>query len=181
MITRTDYESAQRQTADLIRKAGLKVSQEEETSIEVVDFGLGRLSEEGVQVLTLVQTERISVKVLALFPYQTEPEHWHPPVGDDPGKEETIRVVDGTVYFFVPGPDSLSKGFVPKGKESCYTMKHEVILKPSDQITLEPGKKHWFQALDGGAVMFSFSTVARDALDRFTDSSIVRITRIVES
>jgi D-lyxose ketol-isomerase len=60
-------------------------------------------------------------------------------------------------------------------------MKHEVILKPSDQITLEPGKKHWFQALDGGAVMFSFSTVARDALDRFTDSSIVRITRIVES
>ena len=54
-------------------------------------------------------------------------------------------------------------------------------MRPSDQITLEPGRKHWFQALDGGAVMFSFSTIARDALDQFTDPNIVRITRIVES
>lgn len=181
MITRKEYESAQRRAADLMRKAGLHISEKEEKSIEVVDFGLGRLDEEGVQVLTLVQTERISVKVLALFPHQTEPEHWHPPVGNDPGKEETVRVIDGTVYFFVPGPDTLSRGFVPKGKDACYTMKHEVVMKPSDQITLEPGEKHWFQALDGGAVMFSFSTVARDALDRFTDPNIVRITEIVES
>ena len=181
MITRKDYESAQRRAADLMRKSGLRISEKEEKSLEVVDFGLGRLDEEGVQVLTLVQTERISVKVLALFPYQTEPEHWHPPVGSDPGKEETIRVIDGTVFFFVPGPESLSRGFIPKGKGSCYTVKHEIIMKPSDQITLEPGKKHWFQALDEGAVMFSFSTIARDALDQFTDPNIVRITRIVES
>jgi D-lyxose ketol-isomerase len=181
MITRKDYESAQRRASHLMRKAGLRVSGEEEKSIEVVDFGLSRLHEEGVQVLTLVQTERISVKVLALFPFQTEPEHWHPPVGNDPGKEETIRVIDGTVYFFVPGPDTLTRGFIPKGKESYYTTKHEIIMKPSDQITLEPGKKHWFQALDGGAVMFSFSTVARDALDKFADPNIVRITEIEES
>lgn len=181
MITRKEQESAQGRAADLMRKAGLKVSEKEEKSIEVVDFGLSRLDEEGVQVLTLVQTERISVKVLALFPYQTEPEHWHPPVGNDPGKEETIRVIDGTVCFYVPGPDSLSRGFIPKGKESCYTVRHEIIMNPSDQITLEPGKKHWFQAPAGGAVMFSFSTIARDALDRFTDPNIVRITRIAES
>jgi D-lyxose ketol-isomerase len=181
MITRKDYESAQRRAADLMRKSGLRISEKEEKSLEVVDFGLGRLDEEGVQVLTLVQTERISVKVLALFPYQTEPEHWHPPVGSDPGKEETIRVIDGTVYFFVPGPDTLSKGFIPKGKDSCYTVKQEIIMKPSDQITLEPGKKHWFQALDEGAVMFSFSTIARDALDQFTDPNIVRITQIVDA
>ena len=181
MIKRKDYASAQSRAADLMRKAGLKISDVEEKSIEVVDFGLSRLDEEGVQVLTLVQTERISVKVLALFPYQTEPEHWHPPVGKDPGKEETVRVVGGTVYFYVPGPETLSKGVIPKGKESCYTVKHEIILRPSDQITLEPGRKHWFQALDGGAVMFSFSTIARDALDQFTDPNIVRITRIVES
>jgi D-lyxose ketol-isomerase len=181
MIIRKAYLSAQKKAADLMRKAGLRISEEEETSIEVVDFGLSRLDEEGVQVLTLVQTEKISVKVLVLFPYQTEPEHWHPPVGNDPGKEETIRVIDGTVYFFVPGPNSLSEGFIPKGKESCYTVKHEIIMKPSDQITLEPGKKHWFQALGGGAVMFSFSTIARDALDKFTDPNIVRTTQIVES
>jgi len=181
MITRKEYESARRRAADLMRKAGLRISDEEEKTIEVVDFGLGRLDQEGVQVLTLVQTERISVKVLALFPFQTEPEHWHPPVENDPGKEETIRVIDGTVYFFVPGPDTLRKGFIPRGKESCYTVKNEIIMNPSSQITLEPGKKHWFQAPEGGAVMFSFSTVARDALDKFTDPNIVRITRIIES
>ena len=60
-------------------------------------------------------------------------------------------------------------------------MKHEIIMEPSDQITLEPGKKHWFQALDGGAVMFSFSTIARDALDKFTDPGNSHNTRIVES
>ena len=181
MITRKECESARRQAADLMRNAGMRISAQEEKSIEVVDFGLSRLEQEGVQVLTLVQTERISVKVLALFPFQTEPEHWHPPVASDPGKEETIRVVDGTVFFYVPGPDTMRKGFIPKGKESCYTMKHEIILNPSDQITLAPGEKHWFQALDKGAVMFSFSTVARDALDRFTDPEIVRITEIAES
>jgi hypothetical protein len=47
---------------------------------------------------TMVQMDRISVKVLALLPDQTVPEHWHPLVDDDPGKEETIRVITGTVY-----------------------------------------------------------------------------------
>jgi D-lyxose ketol-isomerase len=181
MITRKECESARTRAADLMRSAGMRISLPEEKSIEVVDFGLSRLEEEGVQVLTLVQTDRISVKVLALFPFQTEPEHWHPPVGNDPGKEETIRVVAGTVYFYVAGPDTVSKGFIPKGKESCYTVKHEVILEPSDQITLAPGEKHWFQALEQGAVMFSFSTIARDGLDGFTDPRIVRITKIAES
>jgi hypothetical protein len=46
----------------------------------------------------MVQMDRISVKVLALLPDQTVPEHWHPLVDDDPGKEETIRVITGTVY-----------------------------------------------------------------------------------
>ncbi len=71
---------------------------EETDGIEVADFGLGNLEKEGVQALALVQTDRISVKVLALLPDQTVPEHWHPPVDDDPGKEETIRVITGTVY-----------------------------------------------------------------------------------
>lgn len=181
MITRKEHDAAQKRAADLIRMAGIRISAQEARKIEVVDFGLSRLEKEGVQVLTLVQTERISVKVLALFPFQTEPEHWHPPVGKDPGKEETIRVIDGTVYFYVDGPDTMRKGFIPKGQEACYTLKHEIILKPSEQITLEPGKKHWFQALDQGAVMFSFSTIARDVLDQFTDPKIVRTTQISES
>ena len=93
----------------MIRQAGITIKDAEAASIEVVDFGLSNLEKEGVQVLTLVQTERISVKVLAMLPNQTEPEHWHPPVNDDPGKEETIRVIAGKVYFYVTGEDTFKQ------------------------------------------------------------------------
>jgi len=98
VITREQQKAAQKQAAKMIRQAGIIISDKEAESIEVVDFGSSNIEKEGVQVLTLVQTERISVKVLVMVPHQTEPEHWHPPVDDDPGKEETIRVITGTVY-----------------------------------------------------------------------------------
>jgi len=165
----------------MIHQAGIFLSEKESEAIEVVDFGLSRLAREGLQVVTLVQTERISVKVLALFPNQTEPEHWHPPVGDDPGKEEAIRVIVGSMYFYVPGENTLCDGFLVKGKEHYYTVRHEIFMQPGDQITLTPGTKHWFQAGRDGVVMFSFSTIARDVLDKFTDPDIVRITKVVEN
>jgi D-lyxose ketol-isomerase len=180
MITRAQQKAAQERAARIIAWSGIRITEEETNKIDVVDFGLGHLDAEGIQVLTLVQTERISVKVLVLMPNQTEPEHWHPPVGDDPGKEETIRVVRGTVFFYVQGENTFRHGFLVKGKEKYYTMMHEIILKPGDQITLQPGEKHWFQARDEGAVMYSFSSVARDALDRFTDPDIVRTVQIVD-
>lgn len=180
MITRAQQKAAQERAAHMIARSGIRITEEETNKIDVVDFGLSNLDAEGVHVLTLVQTERISVKVLVLMPNQTEPEHWHPPVGGDPGKEETIRVVSGVVLFYVQGENTFKEGFLVKGKERYYTMMHEIILKPGEQITLQPGEKHWFQALDEGAVMYSFSTTARDALDRFTDPDIVRTVQIVD-
>ena len=180
MITRQEQLAAQKKAAAVIRRAGIIISDAEGAGIEVADFGLSDLDRQGVQVLTLVQTERISVKVLVLFPNQTEPEHWHPPVGDDPGKEETIRVIAGTVYFYVPGEDTFKQGFIVDGKADCYTMRKEIVMKPCDQLTLAPGEKHWFQAREEGAVMYSFSTIARDALDQFTDPLIERVTRVVD-
>jgi D-lyxose ketol-isomerase len=181
VITRQQQKAAQKQAAEMIRQAGIIISVKEAESIEVVDFGLGNIEKEGVQVLTLVQTERISVKVLVMLPDQTEPEHWHPPVDDDPGKEETIRIIAGTVYFYVAGEDTFEKGFIVKGKDDCYSMRKEIVMKPGDQLTLAPGEKHWFQARAGGAVMYSFSTIARDALDQFTDPDIVRVTKVVDA
>ena len=180
MLTSAEQTKAQRHAAEMIRRAGITITDAEANSIEVVDFGLSNLEREGVQVLTLVQTERISVKVLVLLPNQTEPEHWHPPVGNDPGKEETVRIIAGTVYFYIPGEDTFKEGFIVDGKDDCYTMRQEVAMQPSDQITLAPGEKHWFQARDEGAVMYSFSTIARDALDGFTDPTIKRITKIID-
>jgi D-lyxose ketol-isomerase len=180
MLTTQLQQQARRQAREMIGRAGIHVTDKEAEGIEVVDFGLSRLQKEGVQVLTLLQTERISVKVLALFPNQTEPEHWHPPVAGDPGKEETVRVISGTLYFYIPGENTFQEGFLVKGKEHCYTMRHELVMRPGDQITLAPGVKHWFQARDEGVVMYSFSTVARDALDQFTDKDVVRITKIID-
>jgi len=180
MITQSEYQQAQQQAARMIRDAGVVITDEEADAVEVVDFGLSRLDVEGVQVLTLFATERVSAKVLAVFPDQTEPEHWHPPVDDDPGKEETVRVIAGELFLFIPGENTLRCGWVPPGKDSVYTARKEIILKPGDQITLPPGTKHWFQAPAGGAVMYSFSTCVRDGLDRFTDPAVCRKTQIVD-
>ncbi len=180
MIKRSEYERVQEQAAAAIRAAGIQLTAAEAARIEVVDFGLSHVAVEGVQVFTMFATERISAKVLVMLPHQTEPEHWHPPVGGDPGKEETIRVIAGTLLFFIPGPDTMREGWVPAGKAGCYSCRHEIVLKPCDQLTLPPGTKHWFQARDGGAVFYSFSTCVRDGLDRFTDPAIVRQTVISE-
>ena len=179
MIAESEYRQAQQRAAQMIRDAGVVITKDEADAVEVVDFGLSRLNVEGVQVLTLLATERVSAKVLALFPSQTEPEHWHPPVNDDPGKEETLRVISGEVFVFVPGNGGLCRGWVPAGKDDVYTARHEIVLKPGDQITLPPGAKHWFQAPDSGAVLYSFSTCVRDGLDRFSDPAVRRTTQIV--
>ncbi|OHB74266.1 MAG: hypothetical protein A2Z25_03175 [Planctomycetes bacterium RBG_16_55_9] len=181
MLTRAEYTSAQSRAVAMIRQAGIYITDEEAQKVEVADFGLGRLHEEGAQILTLVSTDRIAAKHVALFPNQTLPEHWHPRVGEDPGKEETIRVVSGSARVYIPGENNMREGFIPAGKESVYTMRHELIFKPGDQMTLEPGTKHWFQAGEQGAVMYSFSSVARDVLDGFTDPEIKRVTQIQES
>jgi D-lyxose ketol-isomerase len=180
MLTKKEFKEAQQRAAEMIRKSGIKITEEEANKIGVVDFGLSHLEKEGAQILTLVNTERISVKVIALSPNQTEPEHWHLPVREDPGKEETLRVVEGTVYFYIPGEENIRRGFIPEGKEAYYTMRHEMIMKPGDQITLKPGTKHWFRAGNEGAVMYTFSTRARDELDQFTDPNIVRLPKIVD-
>ena len=181
MLTRSDFSAAQKRAAAMIRESGVCISEEESQKVEVADFGLGRLEVEGAQILTLLATDRIAVKIIILFPKQTLPEHWHPPVGDDPGKEETIRVVSGNLRVYIPGDENMREGFIPAGQEEVYTMRHELLLKPGGQITLQPGIIHWFQAGQGGAVMYSFSTVARDILDGFTDPDIKRVTEIQEA
>lgn len=178
MLSKQEVRKAQQRAAEMIKKSGIKIKEEEIEKIEVADFGLSNLEVEGAQIFTFVNTERIGAKVIALFPEQTLPEHWHPPIGDDPGKEETIRVIDGTVYAYLPGEDTMKDGFIPEGKEDCYSVRHEVVMKMGDTITLKPGTKHWFQAGKEGAVLYSFSTTVRDIRDRFTDPAIDRITKV---
>ena len=87
-------------------------------------------------------------------------------------------MIHGVLRFYVPGADTMKEGLVPEGKGRCYTVRHEVIMRPGDQLTLAPGTRHWFQAGDEGAVLCSFSSCARDTLDGFTDPNIKRTTEI---
>ncbi len=178
MIYRKELEEVCALSIKMIEDAGILLSAEDKKKVTAADFGLSNLKREGIQILTMFDTERIAGKILVLLPFQTEPEHWHPSVGDDPGKEEVIRALSGELYFYIPGEDNMEKGFIVEGKEDYFTMRNEVDMKPGDQLILPAGTKHWFQAGPSGAVMYSFSTKVRDTLDCFTDPNIERETII---
>ena len=163
------------ETLGYLDHAGIAVTREEAGRIEVADFGLDDVRRSGLLILTYVNTERCCAKELVLLPRQTCPEHRHPPVGGDPGKEETFRCRWGTVYLYVPGePTPEPHCRPPEGRESTYTVRREVELSPGDQYTLAPDTLHWFQAGDQGAVVSEFSTHSTDENDVFTDPEIRR-------
>lgn len=160
-------------------KAGIVLTDEEKGKIEVADFGLDELETTGLELITYVNTERCCAKEMVLLPFQTCPEHMHPPVEGGPGKEETFRCRWGEVYLYAEGePAETIKARLPKGREKTYTVFHEIILKPGQQYTLYPNTRHWFQAGPEGAVISEFSTKSRDEADIFTDEQIQRVTKI---
>jgi D-lyxose ketol-isomerase len=176
MISRGEYEAARQCTLDVLGKAGLVVTPEEEERIEVADCGFGDLKNIGLQVITYVNTHRVCAKELVMTPWQSFPEHKHPPVAGEPGKEETFRCRWGEIYLYVPGePTPNIKGRPPVGREQYYTVMHEIVLRPGEQCTLYPDTLHWFQAGPEGAVVSEFSTRSRDETDIFTDPGVERL------
>jgi len=149
------HAEARERAAGMLADAGIVLTPAERETIEVVDFGLGRLEELGLQLVVYVNTERVCAKELVMFPRQTCAEHRHPPVAGEPGKEETFRCRTGVVHLHVEGHD-------------------EIVLRPGDQFTIPPNTLHWFQAGDEGAIVSEFSTRSRDETDVYTDPQIVR-------
>ena len=175
MITPQQVTFARQRAQDFLRNAGVALTESEQNSIEVADFGLGDLDRIGLEIVTYVNTTRCCAKELVLFPYQTCPEHRHPPIAGEPGKEETFRCRWGKVFLYVEGPRTQNpQAKPPTGREHTYTVWHEIELHPGDQHTVFPDTKHWFQAGSEGAVVSEFSTRSRDESDVFTDTSIVR-------
>jgi D-lyxose ketol-isomerase len=150
----TEAEARERAAA-MLADAGIVLTPLEREQIEVADFGLGRLDEVGLQIVVYVNTDRVCAKELVMFPHQHCPEHRHPPVDGEPGKEETFRVRRGGVRLHVEGAG-------------------DVALAPGEQYTIPPNTLHSFEAGDEGAIVSEFSTTSRDALDVFTDPQIVR-------
>jgi D-lyxose ketol-isomerase len=146
---------ARERAAVMLDEAGIVLTPQEREHIEIADFGLGRLDEIGLQIVVYVNTDRVCAKELVLFPHQCCPEHRHPRIDGEPGKEETFRVRRGTVHLHVDGAG-------------------DIVLGPGDQYTIPPDTLHRFEAGEEGAIVSEFSTTSRDALDVFTDPRIVR-------
>ena len=181
MLTRNQVLEAKRRALAYMDRAGVVLTDGERESISVADFGLSDLEHQGGQILTFFSTERLSAKIIVLFPWQILPEHWHPAIGSDVGKEEIMRVRWGEVYLYVPGKSTPHpKGKVPPGEENNFTVWHEVILKPGDQYVVQPQTVHWFQAGKDGAVIDDYSSTARDLQDGFTNPRVVRETKVVD-
>lgn len=160
----------------MLIESGIVLTAEEYGRVEIVDFGLGDLTNIGLQIITYVNTNRYCAKDLVLFPGQTCPEHRHPPVGDDPGKMETFRCRKGFVWLYVEGhPAHSIHARVPDNGREYYTVFHEVALQPGEQYTIPPNTRHWFQGGPEGCIVSEFSSTSRDEFDIFTDPRILRI------
>ncbi|MEM8493877.1 MAG: D-lyxose/D-mannose family sugar isomerase [Planctomycetota bacterium] len=179
MLTESQIAEAQQRTVDMLNAAGIALTVEERSQIEVCDYQLGDLDRVGTEIVIYVNNDLYCGKEIVLFPNQLCPEHLHPPVGDYPGKTETFRCRWGEVYLYVDGeptPDPREK--VPESQRSHLTVWHEVLLRPGDQYTILPGVKHWFVAGSRGAIVTEFSSRSIDPKDIFTDPAIQRISNL---
>ena len=150
-----DATEARGRAAAMLADAGIVLTSAESEAIEVADFGLDDLERWGLQIVVYVNTDRVCAKELVMFPNQACPEHRHPPVDGEPGKEETFRVRRGSVRLWVDGDG-------------------EVVLGPGEQHTIPPDTLHRFEAGEEGAIVSEFSTRSRDEADVFTDPRVVR-------
>ena len=147
MLTREELDAARERAAAALAEAGIVLTPDERSAIEVADFGLSRLDEIGLELVVYVNTERVCAKELVLFPRQTCPEHRHPPVGESPGKEETFRCRAASFT----STSRASQRRVPacrppRADAGAFTVWHEIELRPGEQHTIAPNMLHWFQA-----------------------------------
>ena len=160
MITRDEQRAAQAYAVAELEACGIVLTDAEREAIEVADFGLSHLREQGLMLLVYVNTDRYCAKELVLYPRQTCPEHRHPPFDGTPGKEETFRCRRGSVELVVAG--------------------ERTTLLPGGQLTIPPDTLHWFQAGPDGAVVTEFSSASRDELDVFSDPDVRRETVLAD-
>ena len=183
MLTKKQYQEGVDYVLAAFKRAGIAITDEEKTKIEVADFGLGKVEKVGLQLLTYINTEKYCAKEMVLRPKQTCPEHIHADGTENgvqyKGKQETFRVRRGMCYLYVEGAGKKENihGILP---ETDVTVFHEIALHEGEQYTIFPNTRHWFQAGEDGAIVSEFSTRSRDESDIFEDKKIKRIPEIAQ-
>lgn len=170
------YDDVRNEALELFEKANIILTEKEKANLEIADFGLNKVREVGLQLITYVNTDLVCAKELALLPGQICPEHKHPKRSFDEGKEETFRCRYGKVFLYVEGePTKSSEVLLPEEDQGYYTVFHEIILEVGMQHTIYPNTLHWFVAGLEGAVVSEFSTRSTDEEDIFTNNLIRRL------
>jgi D-lyxose ketol-isomerase len=178
MLTEKMEKEYKKKYLEMYEKAGIYLSEKEKGGVEPFDFWMGVPDRIGSAGVTYFNSERCCARELCMLPWQTIPEHRHPPVENCPGKEETFRCRWGRVYLYVEGEKADKvHGRIPEGKEDTFTVFHEIILDLGQQYTLAPNTLHWFQGGPEGCVVSEFSTVAKDAYDIYTADEIMKARR----
>ena len=182
MLTQSQIRQMQERVTRTLAQAGFLLTPQEQTQIEVVDFGLSELERTGLQLVVYINNDRYCAKELIMVPRQTCAQHRHPPLSEtNPGKQETFRCRWGKVWLYTEGePNQAIQAHVPEGSEPYYTVFHEIELHPGDQYTIPPNTWHWFQSGDEGAIVSEFSSPSYDEFDQFVDSRIYRFTKVAD-
>jgi len=178
MLKKKDDEEARQKAITYFQRAGMVLTENEKSEIEIADFGFGDLEKIGLEVLVYVNTKRVCAKELVMFPGQTCPEHLHPTINGIKGKEETFRCRWGRVFLYVSGKQNCNKSVIDGLEEygNYLEVFHQIVLEPGEQYTIMPDTLHWFRAGEKGAVVSEFSTMSTDDQDIFTDPRINRFT-----
>lgn len=173
MLTKEVYQRCSKKAAEYLKKAGIAITEKEREAIQVAEYDLDCVDTIGLELVVYVNTEKCCAKELVLFPGQTCPEHRHPEINGEEGKEETFRCRYGKVYLYVEGESNEHiAAKIPEGMDDLFTCRHEIILNPGEQYTIYPNTLHWFQAGEEGAIVSEFSTKSRDEYDIYTDKRI---------
>ena len=173
MLTKNDYEKYKNLAIEYLNNSGIAITDEEKERVEVAEYGLNCIEKIGLELVVYVNTEKCCAKELVLLPHQTCPEHRHPEVLGEDGKEETFRCRRGKVFLYVEGEETPDRKCAPpEGMEEFFTCKKEIVLNPGEQYTIMPNTLHWFRAGGDGAIVSEFSTKSRDEFDIYTDPRI---------
>lgn len=169
-----DVDEVRQRVIEMVEvNAGFALTAEEKANIIVVGFGQEDFFAWGAAAIDTILHPRYGGRLIIFFPNQRFPEHWHPDVDGDGGKEETFRVIWGQVRIYAPGePSPSALEHIPAGKEDVFTSRHEILLGPGEQATAALHDRHWLVAGPEGTVGLEISSTVRDEYDQVTDPAM---------
>jgi len=167
MLFKMEKEGARKKAMLVLFGAGTRLTEAEQEQVQVEDYNCNNLKQIGSQRLVMVNNAQIYAAETVLFPNQIRPELRHP------NRAVTLRCREGKVYLYTEG-EQFDKihAKIPRGKDADFTVFHEIIIEPGQQLEIPADTRYWMQgSLEAGAVILELSGPYNPAQDIFTSSA----------